>query len=257
MSHHIEPRSVSTYLSGICQQLEPYFPNVRAARLSPLVERTMKGCMRLKSAATKRKRALTIPDLETILNALSCSTNHDDLLFQAMLLTGFFALMRLGELTFPNDANLHNWIKVTKRSSLTIDDDQYSFLLPSHKADRFFEGNRIIIKKKQFSNLNPLFVFRRYLASRDTSFPLSSSLWLMANGAVPTRQFFISHLCHFFNRDVAGQSMRAGGATSLAENGVPPSLIQLIGRWTSDAFFIYICKSPVLIQALLYSSRQS
>ena len=28
MSHHIEPRSVSSYLSGICQQLEPYFDNV-------------------------------------------------------------------------------------------------------------------------------------------------------------------------------------------------------------------------------------
>ena len=79
----------------------------------------------------------------------------------------------------------------------------------------------------------------------------------MANGAVPTRQFFISRHRQFFNRDVAGQSMRAGGATSLAENGVPPSLIQLIGRWTSDAFFIYIHKSPVLIQALLYSGCQS
>lgn len=257
MSHHIEPRSVSTYLSGICQQLEPYFPNVRAAHLSPLVERTMKGCMRLKSAATKRKRALTIPDLEMVVTALSLSTDHDDLLFQAMLLTGFFTLMRLGELAFPNDVNLHNWRKVTKCSSVTLDDDQYGFLLPSHKADRFFEGNRIIVKKKQFSNIDPLSVFRRYLASRDTSFPLSSPLWLMANGAVPTRQFFISRLRQFFAHDVAGQSMRAGGATSLAENGVPPSLIQLIGRWTSDAFFIYIRKSPVLIQALLYSGRQS
>ena len=49
--------------------------------------------------------------------------------------------------------------------------------------------------------------------------------------------------------------MRAGGATSLVENNVPPSLIQLIGHWSSDAFFIYICKSPVLIQALLYSQQ--
>jgi hypothetical protein len=32
MSHQIEPRSVSNYLSGICQQLEPYFPNIRPAR---------------------------------------------------------------------------------------------------------------------------------------------------------------------------------------------------------------------------------
>ena len=257
MSHHIEPRSVSTYLSGICQQLEPYFPNVHAARLSPLVERTMKGCMRLKSTATKRKRALTILDLKAVLSALSLSTNHNDLLFQAMLLTGFFTLMCLRELTFPDDVNLHNWRKVTKQSSVTIDDDQYGFLLPSHKADRFFEGNWIIVKKKQFSDLEPLFVFCRYLASRDTSFPLSSPLWLMANGAMPTCQFFISHLRQFFDCDVAGQSMCAGGATSLAENGVPPSLIQLIGHWTSDTFFIYIRKSPVLIQALLYSSCQS
>jgi hypothetical protein len=80
----------------------------------------------------------------------------------------------------------------------------------------------------------------------------------MADGAVPTRQFFISRIRRFFDRNVAGQSMRAGGATSLAENGVPPSLIQLIGRWSSDAFFIYIRKSPILIQALLYSgNRQS
>ena len=49
--------------------------------------------------------------------------------------------------------------------------------------------------------------------------------------------------------------MRAGGATSLAENGISPSLIQLIGCWSSDAFFIYIHKSPVFIQALLYSQQ--
>src|SRR5882762_9886622 len=29
MSSHIEPKSVSSYLSGICQQLEPYSENVR------------------------------------------------------------------------------------------------------------------------------------------------------------------------------------------------------------------------------------
>ena len=46
--------------------------------------------------------------------------------------------------------------------------------------------------------------------------------------------------------------MRAGGATSLAENGVPPHLIQAIGRWASSAFQIYIRKNAVLLQALLF-----
>lgn len=256
MSRHIEPRSVSSYLSGICQQLEPYFDNVRRARHTPLVERTMKGCLRLYSSPTKRKRALTLSDLKTVLFNLSISTAHDDLLFKAMLLTGFFALMRLGELTFPNTKKLRNWKKVTKRSSVVVSPDQYEFHLPCHKADQFFEGNRVIIKQKQYSNIDPLICFVEYLSSRDQAFPLSSPLWITSNGSVPTRDFFISRLHRFFDRDVAGQSMRAGGATSLAEHGVPPSLIQLIGRWSSDAFFIYIRKSPVLIQALLYSNEQ-
>ena len=255
MSHHIEPRSVTSYLSGICQQLEPYFPDVRTSRHTPLVERTMKGCLRLKSSATKRKRALTFGDLYLVLNHLTTSLVHDDLLFQTMLITGFFALMRLGELTFSNDVSLRNWKKISKRSTVVLSNDQYEFDLPSHKADRFFEGNRIIVKRRQYCDINPVQLFSKYLSSRDHLFPLSSPLWLRQDSSVPTRNFFISRLRAYFGQDVAGQSMRAGGATSLAEHGVPPSLIQFMGRWSSEAFFIYIRKSPVLIQSLLYSSQ--
>ena len=40
MCHHIKPDSVDSYLSGICQQLEPYFPSVREVRKSMLCKRT-------------------------------------------------------------------------------------------------------------------------------------------------------------------------------------------------------------------------
>jgi hypothetical protein len=59
MCHHINPCSVASYLSGISQQLEPYFPAICDARRSPLVERTLKGCLRLKGVATKHKQALS------------------------------------------------------------------------------------------------------------------------------------------------------------------------------------------------------
>ena len=256
MCSHIKPGSVTTYLSGLCQQLEPYFPNVRAARLSPLVERTLKGCHRLKGVAAKRKRALTIPDLILVYNDLHNSPLYDDQLFLTMLFSGFFALMRLGELSFPNDKELQNWRKVIKRSSVIITDDRYEFDLPANKSDPFFEGNHIIIQKTQYCDLNPLSVFQTYLNNRDSKFPLSSPLWLTSKGEVPTRYFFMSRMKHYFDQDVGGHSMRAGGATTLAERGVPTSLIQMIGRWSSDAFLIYIRKSPVLIQALLYSADQ-
>jgi len=41
MCHHIKPGSVTTYLSGICQQLEPYFPKICAACDSALVPHTL------------------------------------------------------------------------------------------------------------------------------------------------------------------------------------------------------------------------
>jgi len=66
MSHHIKLNSVATYLSGICQQLEPYFPNVRSAWNSALVHCTLQGCRHLHAVPTSRKRALTLEDLGTV-----------------------------------------------------------------------------------------------------------------------------------------------------------------------------------------------
>ena len=215
----------------------------------------MKGCLQLHRTPIKRKCALTMSDLSKVILDLANSMEHDNLLFQTLLLTGFFALMRLGELTFSNDVNLHNWRRVTKCSTVKISNDQYEFHLPSHKADPFFEGNHILIKSRQYCDINPLTTFTIYLDSHNQKFPLLSPLWLTLSGSIPTCHFFIVRLQCYFKHDIAGQSMRAGGATSLAENSISSSLIQLIGCWSSDAFFIYIRKSPVLIQALLYSQQ--
>ncbi|KAJ7125748.1 hypothetical protein C8R43DRAFT_1135075 [Mycena crocata] len=51
MCHHIEPRSVDSYLSGICNQLEAHFPQIRETRKSMLVARTLQGCKRLRGTA--------------------------------------------------------------------------------------------------------------------------------------------------------------------------------------------------------------
>ena len=145
MCHHIKPDSVGTYLSGICHQLEPYFPNVRTSRNSALVHCTLQGYKRIRATPTSQKQALTINNLETVVDALSSSTDYDDCLFLAQLLTRFFALFRLGEMMYPDDASLRDPRKVTKRSSVHVDDSSYKMFLPGHKADRFFEGNTIIV----------------------------------------------------------------------------------------------------------------
>lgn len=70
---------------------------------------------------------------------------------------------------------------------------------------------------------------------------------------MPTRTFFITHLCHFFNDDIGSQSMHAGGAMSLAENWVTPHIIQGIGHWALSTWQIYLHKHPVLLQAMLHA----
>jgi hypothetical protein len=250
-NHNIKPDSVDSYLSGICHQLEPYFPSVRSVRNSTLCKRTLAGCKRLRGVPTNRKRALTMDDLQRVVNHYLGSNSHDDLLFVCQLLSGFFALHRLGELTIPDDKSLVDHRKITKRTSVKVTNDYYSYFLNSHKADKTFEGNTVIVQRHHIA-IDPLFHFKKYLSSRDHLFPFASDLWLRADGSRPTRSFFMSRLKLFFDSDVAGQSMRAGGATSLAESGVPPHLIQAIGRWASKAFQIYIRKNAVLLQALLF-----
>ena len=120
-------------------------------------------------------------------------------------------------------------------ASVVVHNDFYEYHLPYHKGDPFFEENRIIIRRDQYWH-NPLFHFLAYLTSQDRLFPVTSLLWLTESRQVPTRSFFTSHLRLFFNSSIGGQSMRAGGATSLAEHGVPPSIIQPMGRWSSTAF---------------------
>ncbi len=166
MSHHISPRSVASYLSGIVNQLEPFFPDVRAARTSHLVTRTLKGCLKLKAHPVTQKRALTISDLHVLLTFYKTLTFHDDLLFLSLFLTAFFGLMWLGELVFSDDKTLRDWRKITRRSSVIVAPGHYEFTLPAHKADRFFEGNRILICGKRFGFQTQLF-FTSYLHSQD------------------------------------------------------------------------------------------
>ena len=118
-----------------------------------------------------------------------------------------------------------------------------------HKADRFFQGSTIILEQRA-GPLDPLPIFHNYLASRDHLFGPFPKLWLKSDGRVPSRSWFIAKLKNLFpDDDVTGHSLCSGGATALALTGVPLNRIQLIGRWSSEAFLFYIRQNPVLLQS--------
>ena len=181
------------------------------------------------------------------------SSSHNDLLFFVILLVGFHALMWLGELVSPDSKTLQDFQKVTKRNTVELLPEGFAFFLPGHKADKFFEGNRVLLQCNSGSD-DPNRPFCKYLQSRDKLFPFHPQLWLRTDGSVPTHGWFIRHLHQHFPSDVSGHSLRAGGATALAQAGIPPHIIQAIGRWASDTFQIYICHHPILLAALLFSN---
>jgi len=248
-SAHINPKSVDTYLSGIANQLESHFPEVRIARKSALVSRALQGAKRRYGVPTTRKLPLTQENLDTVRNAYNNNPSHDDLLFVTQILTGTECLMRLAELTWPDKIELRDYRKVSMRHSVDFLHRALSFWLPGHKADQFFEGNRMILHQSTATDAYSF--FHLYLDSCDAHFPIRPELWLRSDGTIPTRAWFINRMRQFFPSSIAGQSMRAGGATALAEAGTAPNLIQAAGRWTSETFNRYVRKNPFLFETLL------
>ena len=169
-----------------------------------------------------------------------------------LLATGFHGLLRLGKLTFLDNSSIRDWHKVIKRHSLTVWQHEYKFLLPAHKADHFFEGNCVLIRVFSPELFDPVPVFFHYLTSRDHLFQATTPLWLTSTGEVPTWSFFLSCFCVFFSQNFASASMHAGGATHLTLLGTYSQVIRAIGRWSSDAWELYIHVHPTLLQALLH-----
>lgn len=162
--------------------------------------------------------------------------------------------MHLGELTWPYNTKLQDYRKVVMRSSVVVNPKSFQFLLPGHKADRFFEGNLIVIQSTDIAD-DACTAFGRYLSHHDRSFPFRAELWLKEDDHIPTRSWFLRCLRKHFSDNIGGQSLRVGGATELSEAGIPSYMIQAIGRWSSETFRIYIRQHPVLLAALLACLR--
>ncbi|KAJ3928447.1 MAG: putative retroelement protein [Lentinula lateritia] len=253
LSRHIKPDSIDSYLSGICSEPEHLYPNIRQIWQHPLIKCTLKGCKRLYSSAVKWKLPLSHSHIGHAIRLLPPSPTHDDILFTIMLLVGIYGLLCLAKLTMHSNPHLQNPRKYSRRSSVEWAEDSFSFWLPLHKADPTFEGNRILIQNPQAIQF-----FHHYMISRDTLFPTHPFLWVQEDGNILTRDWFLRQL-HWFISDarISGQSLQAGSATALTEDGTAPNLIQAAGHWASEAFRFYIPKNPILLQAMLTNCQQN
>ena len=114
-----------------------------------------------------------------------------------------------------------------------------------------FKGNVMVVQALVVQP-DPMHHFREYLQARDDMFPLCPELWLLQSSSILTRSWFMKCLRHYFPPSISGHFLCADGATSLAEAGVAPDVIQAAGRWSSDTWCIYVCKHPLVLHALMH-----
>jgi len=181
------------------------------------------------------------------------SSLFDDYLFLPILLTGFYGLMCIGELTQMDAKEKQSYLKTTLHHSLRFTAHSFSFHLPYHKGDLLFDGNMIMIEAHHGSLICAHSQMTVYTTLHDAHFGVYSELWLTSDGNVPTYSWYISHLQKSLDNKVRGNSLHSGGATALALAGVNDDSIQVMGHWASDTFRIYIRKHPVILHALIHN----
>ena len=144
--HSLRPQTLSSYLSGICNQLEIVYPQVRTLQQSLIVKRTLTGIHRVHGVAVKRKRPLLPSDLQFVIDRLGSSSDHDDLLFVSQILIGFNQLLHLAELCISDNPQLFDVRLFMRRFDVSIQPDFVHLLLPGHKADKFFAGSHLLLQ---------------------------------------------------------------------------------------------------------------
>ena len=161
-----------------------------------------------------------------------------DMLTAAMLLA-YFGLLRVSEYTCPGPAIYDNTVHLSVSDVQVRWDRGFALItIKQSKTDPFREGVQIRISVLGHY-LCPVHALVRFLFRRG---PSPGPLFIFQNGAFLTRERVSDILVRALPNvpNINTHSFRRGGASALAAAGTPDHVIQVMGRWKSDAFTKYI-----------------
>jgi hypothetical protein len=236
--------SAPKYLTGAQHFLNDIYPEFDTNRAHPLVQSTIRGSKKIRADPIRRKQPLRLSHLEAFVHVANTTCAYDDLLFATLLSCCFYGCHRLGELVWKNDKDQWDWRKVIKRASLSFPYNRMQYRLPYHKGDPFYHGTDVLFT--HHNSANPIALMHDYITQRDRLHGARPALFICANGSVPTRSWFDRKFFTLLDRDFGGHSPRVGAATYYASLGISESVIQALGRWSSQAWKIYIRDNPTI-----------
>ena len=242
-------------MSQTCQAstLKVYLAAVRALHVSggfpdpflnlPRIPLVIKGLRRTKSMD---KRPEKLPISSFVLQTLKLQLDlekFDDIMFWAACCTAFFGFLRAAEFTVPSSgfiSNVH-----LSASDISVDKTPVPSLaivrLARSKTDQFGTGCSVVLARSD-SALCPVTALMTYLRIRGMT---PGPLFVYSDGSPLSKSKLNKKLQHVLS--AAGwqgrftlHSFRVGAASTAASLGFPDHLIKALGRWSSEAYQVYI-----------------
>ena len=235
--HH---SSIKVYLSAIRSL------HIEEGHPSPLVgclrlQRVLRGIKRHQGSNKRQRQPITVELMHIIFQSLNFSVYNHTMLWAACCL-GFFGFLRAGEFTVnsPFNPDIHLAVSDVQADSL-VNPSSFQIHIKCSKTDTFRQGCHIYVGAGK-RDLCPVRALTQYLHVRGST---PGPLFLLSDGTPLHRQWLTSSIQSIFSAAgvtgcYTGHSFRIGAATSAASRGLPDHLIKTLGRWSSDAYQIYI-----------------
>ena len=210
----------------------------RTIMSSPFVKTTLEGLQRKLAKPKKRKEPITPAMLNEMVRSIGMSPSLSDLRLAASSLLAFAAFLRYDE------------VSRLRCCDIQFRQEAMSVHISSSKTDQYRQGDSVMIARTGTAAC-PVAMLERYITAADIS--LSSELCLF-RGIVSTkrgerlklsgslsytrmRELFLQKLQQlgYDSKQFSLHSLRAGGATSATNAGVPDRLFKRHGRWKSES----------------------
>lgn len=194
---------------------------------------------------------VTTEHMSALRNGLDFTNTFDSAVYAAAT-SAFWGVCRLGELTVPSlgafDPHFHvaRGTFISRKSDSNGDPVSIRFRIPWSKTTRWL-GADIILSAISVDTC-PVLAFEHHLLA-NAAVPAEHGLFsYMHRGKARymTKAAFLARCDSIWSgaglEKVLGHSFRIGGASEHVDRGLSFDLLQIQGRWTSDAFLRYLRK---------------
>lgn len=248
----LKPNTIKVYLSAVRND------HIENDFTSPLggekLTKVLKGITNM-SAPPCRKSPITYEVLCKMCSYMS--RREDYLMVKALCCTAFFGCMRGSELCLKDDETFDPKFNVTVTDvEFMSKPDMFGLTLKRSKTDYNNEGMKVFIGCSG-TDVCAFCSLKKYLESRGPvhkDAPLFVNTW---GSPIKRGQFtdiirLLVSCCGLNPDDYSGHSMRAGAATTAADNTFEEHEIKMLGRWASNAYQIYL-RNPKIVST--YAKR--